>query len=189
MERIQLAAQHLLQLIEEVLTFSRVEANRERLDIEPTTLRQLAREVCAIIEPLAHERGLRFDERIHDPELMLHTDARKVRQVLLNLLGNAVKFTEQGEVSLDAAATGKGVCFTVRDSGIGIATDDLTHIFEPFWQAETEIHARVSGTGLGLPVTRQLVHLLGGRIRVESTPGQGTTFRVELPLEAPIDES
>jgi PAS domain S-box-containing protein len=181
-ERIRLSAQHLLQLIEEILTFSRVEAGRERVDVEPVALRALAREVSAIIEPLAEKRGLTFRVEVPDQEVTLETDPRKVRQILLNLLGNAVKFTAQGEVSFRAERRGETMVMEVRDTGIGIAHEHLEKIFEPFWQAETEMHARVSGTGLGLPVTRQLVELLGGRMRVTSEPGRGSHFRVELPV-------
>jgi PAS domain S-box-containing protein len=183
-ERIRLSAQHLLQLIEEILTFSRVEAGRERVDVQPVQLRELADEVSAIIEPLALEKELTF--RMERPaEATLHTDPRKVRQILLNLLGNAIKFTEEGEVRFRAVPEKEGVRFEVSDTGIGIAPEHLERVFEPFWQAETEMHMRVSGTGLGLPVTRQLVELLGGSIAVESTPGAGTTFRIRLPLRAP----
>jgi PAS domain S-box-containing protein len=181
-ERIRLSAQHLLQLIEEILTFSRVEAGRERVDVEPVALSALAREVSAIIEPLAEKRSLAFRVDVPDQEVTLETDPRKVRQILLNLLGNAVKFTAAGEVSFRAGRQGGTVVMEVRDTGIGIAPEHLEKIFEPFWQAETEMHARVSGTGLGLPVTRQLVELLGGRMHVASEPGQGSLFRVELPV-------
>jgi PAS domain S-box-containing protein len=182
-ERIRLSAQHLLQLIEEILTFSRVEAGRERVDVEAVELRALAREVCAIIEPLAEKKSLSFRVDVPPGDAALRTDPRKVRQILLNLLGNAVKFTAQGEVTFRAEVRGETVVMEVRDTGIGIAGEHLEKIFEPFWQAETEMHARVSGTGLGLPVTRQLVELLGGRMRVTSAPGQGSLFRVELPVD------
>ncbi|HEX6042001.1 PAS domain-containing protein [Longimicrobium sp.] len=184
-ERIRLSARHLLQLIEEILTFSRVEAGRERIGVEPVQLRTLADEVCAIIEPLAGGKGLAFRMDVPAEPVTLHTDPRKVRQILLNLLGNAVKFTAQGEVAFRAELRGDEVCLEVRDTGIGIAPEDLQKVFEPFWQAETEMHARVSGTGLGLPVTRQLAELLGGGIHLTSKPGEGSTFRVRLPLHAP----
>ena len=183
-ERIRLSAQHLLQLIEEILTFSRVEAGRERVEVEPVRLGDLADEVCAIIEPLAEKRGLDFLVSVPSEPVVLRTDPRKVRQVLLNLLGNAVKFTASGEVAFRAEARGEEVWLEVRDTGIGIAPEHLEKIFEPFWQAETEMHARVSGTGLGLPVTRQLVELLGGTLEVSSSPGQGSVFLVRLPMES-----
>jgi PAS domain S-box-containing protein len=184
-ERIRLSARHLLQLIEEILTFSRVEAGRERVDVEPVQLRVLADEVCAIIEPLAAGKGLAFEMDVPSEPVVLNTDPRKVRQILLNLLGNAVKFTARGQVAFRAEQRGGEVVMEVRDTGIGIASEDREKVFEPFWQAETEMHARVSGTGLGLPVTRQLAELLGGRIQLTSALGEGSTFRVVLPLHAP----
>jgi PAS domain S-box-containing protein len=184
-ERIRLSAQHLLQLIEEILTFSRVEAGRERVDRQAVPLRELVQEVCAIIEPLALQKELAFRLDNKAADVTLHTDPRKVRQILLNLLGNAIKFTREGEICFRAARDGEAVLIEVADTGIGIAPEHLEKIFEPFWQAETEMHARVSGTGLGLPVTRQLAELLGGSIRVESAHGVGTTFFLRLPLQAP----
>jgi signal transduction histidine kinase len=183
-ERIRLAAHHLLQLIEEILTFSRIEAGRERVEVEPVSLKVLADEVCAIIEPLAEGRGLGFQVEVPDPSVVLRTDPRKVRQILLNLLGNAVKFTAEGEVRFHAARRGGRVLLEVRDTGIGIPPEEQEKIFEAFWQAETEMHARVSGTGLGLPVTLRLVELLGGEMRVTSAAGQGSVFSVELPLDS-----
>ena len=183
-ERIRLAAHHLLQLIEEILTFSRIEAGRERVEVEPVALKALADEVCAIIEPLAAGRGLEFHVEVPDGGVVLWTDPRKVRQILLNLLGNAVKFTAEGEVRFHAEQRGDRVLLEVRDTGIGIPPEEQEKIFEPFWQAETEMHARVSGTGLGLPVTLRLVELLGGEMRVTSAAGQGSVFSVELPLDS-----
>jgi PAS domain S-box-containing protein len=183
-ERIRLAAHHLLQLIEEILTFSRIEAGRERVEVEPVALKVLADEVCAIIEPLAVGRGLGFRVEVPDGDLVLWTDPRKVRQILLNLLGNAVKFTAEGEVRFHAAARGDRVLLEVRDTGIGIPPEEQEKIFEPFWQAETEMHSRVGGTGLGLPVTLRLVELLGGEMRVTSAPGEGSVFSVDLPLDS-----
>ena len=182
-ERIRLSATHLLQIIEEILTFSRLEAGRERLDLSAVALGELAREVGAIIEPLAAAKGLGFAIDVPAPTLRLQTDARKVRQILLNLLGNAIKFTEAGQVTFAARTDGDGVVFQVHDSGIGIAPEHLERIFEPFWQVHSALHVRVGGTGLGLPVTRQLVELLGGSLHVESELHHGTTFTVHLPLE------
>jgi signal transduction histidine kinase len=187
--RIRLAAQHLLQLIEEILTFSRVEAGRERVIVEPVPLSELADEVVAIIDPLASRKQLRFEVELPPGEVALETDPRKVRQVLLNLLGNAVKFTDEGTVSLRMILRGDALLVEVADTGIGIGEQDLHRIYEPFWQAESELHSRAAGTGLGLPVTRQFVELLGGSMDVRSEPGRGTTFSVTLPLRwNPVEE-
>jgi PAS domain S-box-containing protein len=182
-ERIRLSATHLLQLIEEILTFSRIEAGRERVDIQPVELQDLAAEVSAIIEPLATKKGLEFAVEMPDDPVEVRTDPRKLRQILLNLLGNAVKFTEEGEIAVRAAREGKEMVLEVSDTGIGMPPEEQERVFEPFWQAETELHRRTSGTGLGLPVTHRLVELLGGTIQVRSEPGEGSTFRIVLPLE------
>ena len=186
-ERIRLSAEHLLQLIEEILTFSRIEAGRERVETATVSLHALAEEVTAIIEPLAEKSGLAFTTDVPDEPVTLQTDPRKVRQILLNLLGNAVKFTEDGEIAFSARPEQDDVVFRIHDTGVGIEPEDRERIFEPFWQAETKMHARVAGTGLGLPVTRQLVELLGGKVSVESTSGEGTTFTVRLPSRPPQD--
>jgi signal transduction histidine kinase len=122
-----------------------------------------------------------------DEPLALQTDPGKVRQILVNLLGNAVKFTDTGEVCLEARADGEAVVFEVHDTGIGIAGDQLERIFDPFWQVDQSVTRQAGGTGLGLTVTRSLARLLGGEIGVESTLGEGSTFRVRLPGEAGLN--
>ena len=182
--RIRLASQHLLTLIEEILTHSRVEAGRESVHIEAVQLEDLVREVCAVIQPLAAEKQLEFRGPGTGLSLTLWTDAGKLRQILVNLLGNAVKFTERGWVSLDIMAEGDGVQFLVRDTGIGIPSEDLERIWEPFRQLDSSNTRRAGGTGLGLSVSRQLARLLGGDITVESAPGDGSTFTLRLPLRS-----
>jgi PAS domain S-box-containing protein len=183
--RIGLSARHLLQLIEEILTYSRLEAGREEVQVEQVDLGELVREVSAIIEPLAQEKGLRFEVHRSEGLSAIETDPRKLRQILINLVGNAVKFTEEGEVDLAVLEEEGWAVFRVRDTGIGIAPEHLEAIFEPFQQVETERARRVHGTGLGLSVSRRLTELLGGGLTVESTPGDGSTFAVRLPVRAP----
>lgn len=184
--KIRLSSGHLLQITDEILTYSRMEAGRETLRVEPTTLAAVFADVVALCEPLARERGLRFT--VDDvPDATLHTDAHKVRQILLNLLTNAVKYTEEGWVRL-AAEVGEEVCeFVVSDSGRGIAQADLDRVFEPFWQVK-EVHTRSSaGTGLGLFVSRRLCRMLGGDLRVESAPRKGAAFTATIARSLDAD--
>jgi PAS domain S-box-containing protein len=181
-ERVQGAARHLRDLIEEVLSFARLESGHEEVQAEPVDVAAVAREAAALAEPLALERGLAFRVDVPDAPVVARTDARKVRQVLLNLLANAVKFTDRGEVAL-SMEDGAGVTIRVRDTGVGIAPRHRERIFEPFWQADQGLAREHGGSGLGLAVARQMARLMGGDITVESAPGDGSTFALRLPGE------
>jgi signal transduction histidine kinase len=176
------SALHLLQLIDEILSFSRMEAGREKVHLERVELGALASEAAGLIRPVAQDRGLQF--RVEGPAQPqpIETDPPKVRQILLNLLSNAVKFTETGEVVLGVSVEGPWAVFRIRDTGIGIPPEHQDRIFEAFWQVEQSAVRRVGGTGLGLSVARRLCRMLGGDVTVESTPGRGSTFTVRLPL-------
>jgi signal transduction histidine kinase/PAS domain-containing protein len=187
MTRIGVSARHLLALIEEILTFSRLEAGEERVEVGPIDLPVLLDEVQALSEPLALAKGLDFRCRYPEVPPHLESDERKIRQILVNLLGNAVKFTDEGEVSLAVEEVGSDVLFRVTDTGIGIEPDNLERIFEPFWQVEGGTTRAAGGTGLGLGVARRLARLLGGDVTVDSEPGRGSTFLVRLPSRAPAD--
>jgi PAS domain S-box-containing protein len=180
--RLRAAAQHLLGLIEEILSFSRLEAGRDQLERTRIAVDELAADVASVIDPLARARGLAFTMEMSASGLEVESDPGKVRQVLINLLGNAVKFTDRGHVTCTITGDATDAVFTVRDTGIGIAPEHLGRIFEPFWQAEAHPARRPSGTGLGLTVTQRLLEALGGKIAVESARGEGTTFRVRIPL-------
>ncbi len=179
-ERVQLSAQHLLHLIEEVLTFSRLDAGREQMRPERIDFGVLVREACQLVEPLALQKGLEF-RCVAPDDVVVEMDAGKLRQILLNLLGNAIKFTDQGSVDVTASATDSDVTLRVRDTGPGIRIEYHETIFEPFRQVEGGHTRRAGGTGLGLSVTRNLARLLGGDVALESTPGTGSTFTVVLP--------
>jgi PAS domain S-box-containing protein len=183
-KRVALSSRHLLQLIEEILAFSRLEAGRETVVLELVSLSELVSEAEAIIEPLAAEKGLSFRVDAPPEPLQLRTDPRKVRQILVNLLGNAIKFTEAGEVAFTAHVKATQIVLTVSDTGMGIEPEHLSAVFEPFWQVQQTTTRTASGTGLGLSVTQRLVNLLGGSIAVESTPGAGTVFTVCLPFDS-----
>ena len=170
-----------LGLIDEILTFSRVEAGKEVVRLEDEDLRALVEETVTMVRPMAEHKGLKLVAEY--PEGSLRTDGGKLRQILLNLLSNAVKFTDKGQVALRGRRDENGAEFYISDTGIGIAPENLQRIFEPFWQVEQSSTRRAGGTGLGLTVSRSLARLLGGDVSVESTPGKGSTFTVTLPAQ------
>ncbi len=183
----------LLSLIEEVLDFSKIEAGKLELASEPVSLTTLIEDVVELISPRAQAKGLEIaadvDERL--PERVLG-DATRLRQVLLNLAGNAVKFTETGGVSVvvEAGAADGEIAFAVRDTGIGIAPDQQARIFHEFEQADGGANRKFGGTGLGLAISRRIVERMGGRIELESVLDRGSTFRVVVPLaEAPATDA
>ncbi|HEX8361696.1 MAG TPA: ATP-binding protein [Longimicrobium sp.] len=180
--RIALSGRHLLELIEEVLTFSRLEAGEERVDAVPIALATLLNEAQALTEPLALAKGIGFECHAPAEPGTLVSDRRKVLQILLNLLGNAVKFTERGRVVLTLEEVGPDAVFRVADTGPGIAREHLEKVFDPFWQVQAGTTRSAGGTGLGLSVTRRLARLLGGDVEVASEVGAGSTFTVRLPL-------
>jgi signal transduction histidine kinase len=190
-ERILGSADHLRELIDEILSFSRMEAGSEVVHTEQADLGYLVRSVAAGAEALAREKGLDFDLQLPAPSVAILTDQDKLRQILRNLLSNAIKFTTQGEVGLEVGLAGSDLIVHVRDTGPGIAPELRERIFEPFWQLEQGRTRRVSGTGLGLGVSRLLARMLGGDITVESEPGKGSTFTVRVPAgleDESIDE-
>jgi hypothetical protein len=182
-ERLRLSARHLLQLIEEMLSFARLEAGKEEVDLQPVALADVLREVSAIVEPLAEGKSIAFRTEVRDAPETLRTDPRKLRQVLLNLLGNAVKFTTEGYVELRTAREDGRLIFRVTDTGIGIPEEHLARLFEAFWQGDGTLNRTAEGTGLGLAIAERYVGMLGGEIQVRSVPGEGSTFSVLLPVE------
>ena len=183
-QRMLSSAQRLLRVIEEIFTFSRIEAERENLVIERIDAAQLCREAAGLIERAAAARALAFRVTLPDAPIIFDSDHEKLRLVLLGLLSNAIKFTDQGEVGLELTSTPTHVQFHVRDTGIGIAEPLKERIFDPFWQAEQSFTRRAEGTGLGLTVARGLTRLLGGDITVRSVVGQGSRFTLSLPLRS-----
>ena len=184
--RVRASGKHLLGLIEELLGYARVEAGGDAVHVEPVLLVDVVEQSLTLVRPLAEQKGLRI--RVEGPEepVELHTDPRKLRQVLVNLLANAVKFTDAGDVVVQLRIEGSDanvtVYFEVTDTGRGIAREDREHIFEAYWQAAPGSAGAASGTGLGLPVARQLARLLGGDVSVaRSELGHGSTFVVSLP--------
>jgi signal transduction histidine kinase len=184
LDRIVLGARHLLRIIDEILTFSRIEAGREEVHVAQLNLADVIRDTEALVRPLAEAKKLEFV--CHAPDrLEMATDDGKVRQILLNLLSNAVKFTDSGRVELNVVDTGADVLLRVHDTGIGIPADSLERVFEPFMQVDQMPSRRAGGTGLGLSVTRQLAELLGGEVTVVSELERGSMFTVRLPKQLP----
>ena len=187
LERIHTSGAHLLQIIEEILAFASMEAGRTRVDARPVVLHEIIDAVVSMTETLAKGKGLQFVLDVHDTDAQLFTDPVKVRQILINLVTNAVKFTDEGTVTLRAGLRGSDLIFTVADTGPGIEASDIETIFEPFSQIEQPLTRHAGGTGLGLTVSKRLTNLLGGSIDVESTPHVGSTFTVKLPARYILD--
>ena len=181
--RVKAAAHHLISIIEEILTFSRVEAGKEPLHAEAVDAAALARDVEELFEPQALRKGLKLSVSAPHEPVMVWSDPTKLRQILINLLGNAMKFTDAGKVALEMSAADDHVVFRISDTGPGISATDIGRIFDPFTQLDQSLKRTKGGTGLGLPVSRRLAHLLGGDLQVESVQGAGTTFTLSLPLQ------
>jgi signal transduction histidine kinase len=183
--RMKASAQHLLHLIDQILSYSRVDAGREIVRVEDVDANELAQDAATLVEPLARDKGLPLEVIPTGYSVAMSTESGKVRQILVNLLSNAVKFTPAGRVTLVVQHDGGVVRYIVRDTGIGIAEEHRDRVFDAFWQVEQPSTRRVGGTGLGLSVTRRLARLLGGDVTVESAVTEGSAFTVTLPLEAP----
>jgi signal transduction histidine kinase len=184
--RAQRAARHLLDLVNDVLDLSKLEAGKMEIEAEPFSITELVHDLFATVRPLAEERGseLRMvEEELCEP---IVSDPRRIRQILLNLISNALKFGRSRPVEVRCLPHGDGVQVEVVDRGEGIAEGDLRRIFEEFVQLPS---ATRGGTGLGLPISRRLAGLLGGRLEAESRPGEGSIFRLTLPAVAPLADA
>jgi PAS domain S-box-containing protein len=181
--RIRASSEHLLMLIEDILSYSRLEAAQEVLHPEPFQVDPLVRQVESMLRPLAQKRGLALRVEADCGNARMHSDPQKVRQILINLAANAIKFTERGEIGLRAEVDGALVRFSVCDTGPGIAPEHVSRVFDAFWQADQRMTRRAGGAGLGLSVARQLARRLGGDVTLASTVGKGSVFTVTLPRE------
>ena len=181
--RSQKAARHLLELVNDVLDLSKLEAGKVELEAEPVHLPALVEELFHTVHGLAEHRGSTLRLQCDADVPAITTDPRRVRQILLNLLSNAIKFGEGRPITVRCGRRpGGGVCVDVADEGVGIPPEAQERIFEEFVQLPS---GRPGGTGLGLPISRRLARLLGGGLEVESAVGRGSTFRLELPGEMP----
>ena len=186
--RINASARHLLFLIDEILTFARVDIGRERIRWESMSVNHTLADAAALVEPMAAAKSISFIVELLDDDQAIQTDGTKLRQMLVNLLSNGIKFTEKGEVRVGLSVSDASLEVSIADTGVGIAAENIEEVFEPFWQAEQTATRKTGGTGLGLSVTRKLARLLGGDVTVASRVGMGTIFLLTLPMKAPAGE-
>jgi signal transduction histidine kinase len=185
LERTRAAADHLRALIDDILDLAKIEAGKMQFVNEPLRLTEVVRDVSEQMEPMFRRKTLSFTVDIAPETPTIVTDRTKLKQVLLNLLSNAMKFTNRGGVSVVVRPHAMGVRLDINDTGIGIKPEYLSVIWEDFRQVDQSRTREFGGTGLGLSITRKLLERLGGVISVESIVGVGTTFTVLLPLDAP----
>ena len=183
MRMVQNSSRHLLALINDVLDISKIEAGQ--LDLVPAAfeLRQSVEKAVKMVAPLAEKKGLDLKLEIDDGAGAITADQRRLEQVLVNLINNAVKFTEQGTVWVSCRADGEGYILAVSDTGIGIRPEEIAGLFQPFHQIDTGLSRKHEGTGLGLSICKKLVDMMGGRIEVQSEWGKGSTFRLWMPRQ------
>lgn len=178
---IKSSGDYLLELINDILDFTKVEVGREELNYTKVDVAAVCRYCLKLVQERAHEKQLQLTSEIDSKAEVCIADERRLKQMLLNLLSNAIKFTPSGKVSLIVSKQPQGITFTVADTGIGIAPENLEIIFEPFRQVENDLQQQNKGTGLGLALTRDLARLHGGEVTVESAPGEGSRFTIYLP--------
>jgi signal transduction histidine kinase len=186
--RINASARHLLGLIDEILTFARVDIGRERIRWESMSVNHTIADAAALVEPMAAAKSIDFIVDLLEEDETIQTDGTKLRQMLVNLLSNGIKFTENGEVRVGCLVNNGILELRIADTGVGISAENIEEVFEAFWQAEQSTTRKTGGTGLGLSVTRKLARLLGGDVTVASKLGAGTTFLLTLPMKAPAGE-
>lgn len=181
LDKIQTAARQLLGIISDVLDIAKIEADKVELKIVEIDIARLIKEVVTVIEPVLEGNQL----EVHCPANigMLHTDASKVQQILLNLLNNAAKFTSRGKITFSIERSTEWISFRIADTGIGISPEQVEYIFKPFMQADSSTTRQYGGTGLGLTICKHYCRLLDGHISVESEKGEGSVFTVILPPE------
>ena len=191
LEKVRGAGKHLLGLINDLLDLAKVDAGKLDVELMPVSVSHVLAEVHALLVHLSDDRGNSLHLPEVDPDLCILGDEMRLRQVLLNLVGNAIKFTKDGRVDLLVSldVSGAFVEIGIRDSGIGMSEEQLARIFQPFEQADSSTTRKYGGTGLGLAISQKLVQIMGGDIRVSSSPGEGSCFFVRMrvarePLEA-----
>jgi signal transduction histidine kinase len=182
LKRLEANGRHLLGLINDVLDLSKIEAGQLVLELSDYCVQDIAQTVRSTLEPLAADKNLAFKLELAPDLPPGHGDGRRLTQVLINLVGNAIKFTDAGEVAIKAEANNGSFFVSVRDTGPGISAADQANLFQEFQQADNAITRKKGGTGLGLAISKRIVEMHGGKIWVESQPGQGSTFAFTLPV-------
>lgn len=181
------SAQHLLSLVNDILDLSKIEAGKIRLELEWMTVEEIIVGAMASTLILVESKPIELREEIEPGLPKVFVDRGRIRQVVLNLLSNAAKFTDAGSITLRIHKIRKNdqdfICFSIKDTGIGIAEEDIDKVFEAFRQIDSSVARRAEGTGLGMPISYRLVALHGGELWVESKVGQGSTFSFTIPLE------
>ena len=183
LQKINAAGRHLLELINSILDLSKIEAGKMELYLESFEVRNLISDVSVVIEPLVAKNGNRLVIQCAPDVGTMRADLTKVRQSLFNLLSNASKFTDAGTITLNVARRNDRMLFRISDTGIGMTDEQIARLFQPFTQADLSTTRQYGGTGLGLTITKKFCEMMGGEIRVESQPGHGSTFTIELPAQ------
>src|SRR5437763_10833862 len=184
LKKIHLAGKHLLDLINDILDLAKIESGTMKLDLTEFSLVELLEKIKTLAAPLAKQNGNELTFEADGEAGRIRADEKRVRQVLLNLLSNACKFTDKGRVTLRArreARDGEWVIFSVSDTGIGMSAEAMENLFQAFYQVDSSTTRKRGGTGLGLAITRNFCEMMGGSVRVDSEPGKGSTFTVRLP--------
>ena len=180
--KIQSSGEHLLTLINDILDLSKIEAGKMELHIEEFEFEKHLNQIEATAKPLVEKNGNKFILENNVSVKSLKNDQTKLRQILFNMLSNAAKFTKEGTVTLSISAIEKDIKFAVTDTGIGMNEEQLGKVFDEFTQAEASTAKDYGGTGLGLPISKKMTELMGGKMEVESEEGKGTTFSITIPL-------
>jgi signal transduction histidine kinase len=183
LNKVKSNAKHLLSLINDILDISKIEADKIELNPEEFDLKDIVNEVIEIMNPKVMEKQLEMTTEIPD-NLIIYTDTRRIKQVLLNLVSNAVNYTETGNIHIYAKKLSDNKFkLSVTDTGIGISEKEITRLFQPFQQIDSSLAKKNKGTGLGLYLCKKIMTLLKGDINVESEPGKGSKFYIEMPVK------
>ena len=179
--RIRQSAERLLSIVNDLLEVARIQSGRLKVDFKPTDLSELIQNVVFELKPSANQKSISVDHSGTEAPVTVVTDEQRVHQILVNLVSNAVKYTEKGKIEISLTKLRKGVEIRVKDTGMGISAEDQKKLFAPFYRVESESVDQITGTGLGMWITKQLIEILGGSVGVESIKGVGTNVVIKFP--------